>query len=52
MNQLEGDWKFKFYRCPNCDREISKRTILGKAVRVGKFALAPIIFFLDGDSSE
>ena len=52
MNQLEGDWKFKFYQCPKCHREIPKRTILGKAVRVAKFAWTPIIIFWNGDSSE
>lgn len=53
MNQLEGDWQFKFYQCPNCQRENPKRTVLGKTARVGKFvgklAVGPILFILGGE---
>ena len=52
MNQLEGDWQFKFYRCPNCQRETPKRTVLGKTTRVGKFAVYPILFLFGGEPPE
>ena len=52
MKQLEGDWQYRFYKCPNCDRENSKRSFLGKAARVGKFVVTPILIILGGGSSE
>ena len=43
MEKLEGDWQYKFYKCPQCERETPKRTIFGKTVRVSKFAIYPIL---------
>ena len=45
MEKLEGDWQYKFYKCPHCERETPKRTFLGKTVRVGTYALYPIFIF-------
>ena len=49
-----GGLEASFYKCPHCDRENPKRTVLGQTTRVGKAVLkAPLyLLLLLGNSGE